>query len=247
MVVIRQHTVAEFRSYLEQAKRTGAVLRASFLHHTYSPDASGYRGLATIEAIRNYHVHQRGFTDIACHAYAAPDGTVFNGRPPSSNNCACQAPDKPASAWPAALRTLSGGVPGWMNRYGFSVETIGNFDAEDPATSAAMRTTLDVLASVHRVWAIPPEHCYFHRDVAHKTCPGSRVTRAWVQEELRRRLTVADKPSRPDVAPWAEADVAWARDQGLMVGRPDGSFGGGDPVTREELAVVLRRLAQRER
>ena len=187
VVTIKQHTVAEFAAYLAECKRKGAVLRATFLHHTWSPNAAQYKGLSTIEGIRRYH-RSRGFSDIACHAYTAPDGTVYNARPPSANNCACQHPDKPASAWPAELRRISGGDPNWMNAYGFGIETIGNFDSEDPAQSVAMATSLDVLAAVHRIWRIPVEHCFFHRDVSHKTCPGKRVERDWVYAELRKRL-----------------------------------------------------------
>lgn len=187
MVTIRQHTVAEFADYLRDWRERGAVLKATFLHHTWSPNAAQYKGLSTIEGIRRYH-RSRGFSDIACHAYTAPDGTVYNARPPSTNNCACQYPDKPASAWPTELRRISGGDPNWMNAYGFGIETIGNFDAEDPTQSVAMKTSLDVLAAVHRIWRIPVERCFFHRDVSSKSCPGNRVTKAWVHTELRKRL-----------------------------------------------------------
>jgi hypothetical protein len=187
VVTIKQHTVAEFAAYLAECKRKGAVLRATFLHHTWSPNAAQYKGLSTIEGIRRYH-RSRGFSDIACHAYAAPDATVFNARPPSANNCACQHPDKPASAWPAELRRISGGDPNWMNAYGFGIETIGNFDEENPAESLAMATSLVVLAEVHRLWSIPVEHCFFHRDVSAKSCPGNLVAKDWVHAQLRKRL-----------------------------------------------------------
>lgn len=188
VVTIRQHTVAEFADYLRDWRERGAVLKATFLHHTWSPAASDYQGIETVRGIQRYHVHARGYSDIACHAYTAPDGTVYNARPPSTNNCACQAPEKPVSAWPEALRRISGGQRDWPNAYGFGIETIGNFDAEDPTQSVAMKTSLDVLAEVHRIWRIPVGHCFFHRDVSHKTCPGNRVTKAWVHAELKKRL-----------------------------------------------------------
>jgi hypothetical protein len=50
--------------------------------------------------------------------------------------------------------------------------------------------------------------------------------------------------STPDVDPWAADAVAWAQEAGLMLGDPDGRFRGRDPVTRQELAVVLQRLLQ---
>ena len=38
--------------------------------------------------------------------------------------------------------------------------------------------------------------------------------------------------------------VAWAEENGIAAGRSDGSFGGGDIVTREQLAVFLYRYSQ---
>jgi len=69
---------------------------------------------------------------------------------------------------------------------------VGDFDVEDPTTSRAMATSLDVLALVHRLYTIPVERCFLHRDVANKTCPGKRVTREWVHSQLRARLVNGD-------------------------------------------------------
>ena len=41
---------------------------------------------------------------------------------------------------------------------------------------------------------------------------------------------------------WSEADIRWCIEHGLLKGYPDGSFRPDKPVTREELAVVLRRF-----
>ena len=38
--------------------------------------------------------------------------------------------------------------------------------------------------------------------------------------------------------------MAWAEENGIAAGRSDGSFGGGDIVTREQLAVFLYRYSQ---
>ena len=43
---------------------------------------------------------------------------------------------------------------------------------------------------------------------------------------------------------WAEADIRWCMEHGLMQGYPDGSFQPDRPVTRAELATVIRRLAE---
>lgn len=240
VVSIRQHTVAEFVDYLEAAKRRGAVLKATFLHHTWKPTAADYRGLGTILAIRKAHL-ARDFSDIACHAYAAPDGTVYNARPPSTNNCACHAPTKPAIQWPAELRAISNGNKHWPNQFGFGMETVGNFDEEDPAQSRAMATSLDVLAAVHRVWNIPVERCFFHRDVSAKSCPGNRVTKAWVHTELRKRLEGETMPE-VDVDEWAREAVERMKAAKIMLGKTEDWFGGREPVTRQEVAVVADRL-----
>ena len=44
---------------------------------------------------------------------------------------------------------------------------------------------------------------------------------------------------------WAEKDIRWCIEHGFMKGYPDGSFKPDQPVTRAELAVVLRRFYNR--
>ena len=41
---------------------------------------------------------------------------------------------------------------------------------------------------------------------------------------------------------WAEEDIRWCMERGLMRGYPDGSFQPDEPVTRAELAAIIRRL-----
>ena len=43
---------------------------------------------------------------------------------------------------------------------------------------------------------------------------------------------------------WAEDSIRWCMEHGLMQGYPDGSFQPDRPVTRAELATVIRRLAE---
>lgn len=44
---------------------------------------------------------------------------------------------------------------------------------------------------------------------------------------------------------WAKKDIRWCMEHGLMQGYPDGSFQPDRPVTRAELAAVLRRLEEK--
>lgn len=54
----------------------------------------------------------------------------------------------------------------------------------------------------------------------------------------------ADDPQSVDdvTGHWAEDNIRWCIAHGLMTGYPDGSFRPNEPVTRAELATVLRRL-----
>ena len=51
--------------------------------------------------------------------------------------------------------------------------------------------------------------------------------------------------SFPDVKPeqWYTEAVCWARENDIVLGYDDGSFGTNDPVTRQDLAVILHRFA----
>ena len=52
-----------------------------------------------------------------------------------------------------------------------------------------------------------------------------------------------EMPKKTDYAEhWAEEDIAWAINKGLLTGYPDGTFRPDQPITRAELAAVLHRL-----
>lgn len=191
----RNLTEAQFIAEMERAKAQGVVKHCTFLHNTATL-TKDFRGASTIAAFDRNH-RGRGYTrGLACHGYAAPDGTVWTARTFADTNCACQNP--PADyAWSkvyAPLQALIERTRGslawrsWPNRYGAGFETVGNFSIEDPTKSAAMQTSLNIIAAAHRIWNIPVEHCFFHRDVAPTSCPGDNTRREWVHAELRKRL-----------------------------------------------------------
>jgi len=47
----------------------------------------------------------------------------------------------------------------------------------------------------------------------------------------------------PDAEPWFETAAAWAKGSGIATGYTDGTFGGRDTVTREQLACFLAQYA----
>jgi len=163
---------------------------ATVLHHTYSPDAHQYHGRDSIIAIRSYHMHTRGFSDIAANAYACPDGTVVTGRPLDTRNWAHAFISRTNPE--AELLATAGHDRMWLNHYAFGLEMVGNFDVEDPDKSRAFEVAVDVLALVHRLCNIPTDRLFFHRDAAEKSCPGTKLNRAVVRDMLAQRLQAHD-------------------------------------------------------
>ena len=77
--------------------------------------------------------------------------------------------------------------------------------------------------------------------------PHVPTTRAMVVTVLWRLFgaprTSTDKPFSDAKGTWYEAAAAWAKAVGLADGYEDGTFGGEDRITREQLAVFLYRYA----
>ncbi len=79
--------------------------------------------------------------------------------------------------------------------------------------------------------------------------PNTGVTRgmlASVLYNLEGRPEVAQQSARfkdVEAKDWYGAAVAWAAEQGIVSGRPDGTFGPNADITREQLAVMLYRYA----
>ena len=186
-VTIREYTIEGFRAYL--LGQSGRHPKATVLHHCWRPNAQQYRGISTIQGIQRTHMAGAFPSGIAANCYCGPDGAIYNARPLSWSNWAHAYVERAWSSVYEPARIVAGGDRAWFNRYAFGVETVGDFDVEDPTTSRAMATSLDVIALVHKLYTIPVERCFLHRDVANKTCPGKRVSREWVHSQLRARLT----------------------------------------------------------
>lgn len=77
------------------------------------------------------------------------------------------------------------------------------------------------------------------------TSRGMVVTILW---RLAGRPQAGRGQTFPDVAQgqWYTDAVAWAAEAGIVKGYGDGTFGPGDPVTREQLAAILYRYARSE-
>lgn len=53
-----------------------------------------------------------------------------------------------------------------------------------------------------------------------------------------------EEPEDDITGHWAEDDIRWCVEHGFMKGYPDGSFQPDKPVTRAELATVIRRMVE---
>ena len=81
--------------------------------------------------------------------------------------------------------------------------------------------------------------------------PDESMTRgmlAQVLHNLESNPAAGSRTAFRDVAAddWYAQAVAWAASEGIVSGYGNGAFGPGDPVTREQLAVMLYRYAQHE-
>ncbi|MBM3476198.1 MAG: N-acetylmuramoyl-L-alanine amidase [Armatimonadetes bacterium] len=168
---------------------------ATVLHHTWVPAAAQYRGRQTIVNVEAFHMKPvaqggRGWRAIGANGYATPEGKVVTGRNLSYDDWAHAkiTLSKPESE----ARKVSGGQAGWFNRNAYGLETVANFDSEPPygdgPAARSFETAMRVLTTVHRVFGIPADRLFFHRDVADKSCPGERLAREAVRADLAARL-----------------------------------------------------------
>lgn len=94
--------------------------------------------------------------------------------------------------------------------------------------------------------AFASSHELFNGTSASTFSPDTSMTRgmlAVVLHNLENNPTSADLPNFPDVssADYFAQAVTWAAQKGIVQGYADGTFGAGDSITREQLAVMLYR------
>ena len=70
---IRRITAAQF-SLLAQPAQLTRKIAAVHVHHTWRPRRQDFRGLATVEAMRKFHMEQNGWSDLAQHLTIEPPG-----------------------------------------------------------------------------------------------------------------------------------------------------------------------------
>ena len=124
---------------------------AIIIHHSASPD---HPVLSNFEAVRDFHVHVRGWRDIGYHFVVEMAGgrpVVRYGRKPWDVGAHC---------------------PGY-NRSSLGVCVIGDYTERAPG-SALLVCTADLVAGLGLAHQISPDRVLGHREASRKptACPG---------------------------------------------------------------------------
>ena len=235
-------TFDDVKNFCRNSKRIECIT----LHHTWRPTSSQYNGRSTVLGIKRYHIQNvAGVTDIMANFYTSPvdDYIGWTARPLNITNGAHAYINKDWNQVPAGLRQRAGGNKQYLNYRSVGIETIGNFDSENPATNKSMKNSLRLMAMLCEIYSLDPEKdIYFHRDVTWKTCPGSRVTKTWITEEVKKQMSNNEDCKDLPASPWAEDSLEWAKETGLIIGDSDGNQYPKCPITTERLAVILKRF-----
>jgi len=157
----RQVTIEQFRAHLS-AVEVGRRIDEVVVHHTWSPAAGDYRGIATVQGVRRYHTGVRGWSDNGYHVMIGPDGAIFLCRP---------------------MQRQGAHVAG-RNAHSIGVSFIANFDRDEPAEYAGLRAGHEVVAALLVRFDLSVEAIRFHREFANKTCPGLKLGLAQFRRDV---------------------------------------------------------------
>ena len=173
----RQVTLSECVQYIRGAQVSRRIYSV-IIHHTWRPTAAQYRGLATVQGVRRYHMQVRGWSDNGYHFMIGPPGDIFRCRPLARAGAHCLG----------------------QNQHSVGLAYIANFDEENPAEYRGLQMGQKVVATLLERFELAPDDIYFHRDYADKTCPGTRLDREPYRQQvaaLERQRTETLHPCSP--------------------------------------------------
>jgi hypothetical protein len=203
MGTIRRIGIADFERLLD-AWQPARRIDAFHVHHTWRPRHRDFRGIATIEAMRRFHMQQMGMSDIAQHLSIDPLGGIWTGR----------SFDRP----PGSAR----GHNGDAQQGPFMIEMIGDFDqGQDPFEGEQKRIVQAVVVAVLRKFGLDERAVRFHAEFSDKTCPGSGIDLATFRGEIKALLAGGARtalPRRSDAVLDAAAVRSWHGDIGARGG-----------------------------
>ncbi|MFY0760178.1 hypothetical protein AB1K32_15010 [Metabacillus dongyingensis] len=138
--------------------------RELHVHHTWKPNHSNFKGSnyqAIQDGMRNFHVNERKFNDIAQHVTLFPDGMFLTGRAFNVN--------------PASISNHNHGLP-------FCMEMIGDFDKGKDKFEGKQKEAALKLA---KYFNNRDRYIRFHRENAAKTCPGTSIDKDEFMKEVK--------------------------------------------------------------
>jgi len=160
------------------------------VHHTADPAAS-WKGAASVESIRNYHVNVRKYRDYAQHVTLGPDGSIWLGRDWN---------------WAPASATGHNGYD--YQKRPFMVETFGNF-LTDRLDGAQESNLVLMIAAIQERFDLPPEAIRFHKEMQATQCPGNLDKQDLIDQVRAARFPEAKQPE-PEPSIW-ERVLGWFR------------------------------------
>lgn len=173
--------------------------------------------VVSAEGIHAYH-KSLGWAGIAYHFLVRKDGSVYAGRP---------------------IGAQGGHTTNW-NYCSIGICFEGNFEIET-MPAAQLKAGQELIDKIQDDY--PGIIIGDHKEFGQTDCPGrnfpfSELVSPGDEGNVE---AVKDEPS-----PWAAEACAWAVEKGLFVGDEAGRFRWQKPVTREQLAVLLKRLEDRK-
>lgn len=179
---------AEFEQHLNNLKMPRKIDEV-IIHHTEAPTAAQYRGLATIQGVRRYHMEVRGWSDNGYHIMVGPNGDIWLCRPLEREGAHCLG----------------------HNARSVGVAYVANFDKEDPRAYGGLLTGQRVVAAVLARFGLGVERIHFHREFADKTCPGMKLDLTAYRKEVGQvargtEVRVVLEPGGKEIACWARVE-----------------------------------------
>ena len=166
---------------------------------------------ATPDGIHAYH-RSKGWAGIAYHYFVAKDGTVTRGRPENTRGA----------------HTMN-----W-NYCSIGICFEGNYETET-MPEAQRKAGSVLIEDIRKRYPniVVGRHC----DFGQTSCPGKNFPFAQMVSNAE---PARDAEQSTEPADWAKSACQRAADKGIFQG-DEGNYRWHDPVTREELAVVLSR------
>jgi len=197
-----------------------------------------YTGNDGDTAENNAVYYQRNTVKASAH-YFVDDTTVWRSVPELVTAWAVG-----GKKYSGCERTGGGTMHGMVtNANSISIELCGTLkDGSRRASEKTLANAAALAVELMRRYDIPLERVVRHFDVTGKQCPAYMVDEdAWAA--FRERISRCAADNIP--AAYAKEAVEWAAQQGILQGNADGDLMLAQPVTRQQLAVMLWRYHQK--